>query len=293
MVQLNIWCALAATLCASFVPAQDGKQEPAPAKTEKQAPPAKLSDWPALPQPQVDKVMATVAQFHKPNPDLYGPARDQLVEVGAAAAPLLFQRTSDKADGADLNAQLFQVFDRMLGPEHAALIARELKKPRVELNRYLTARLCRFVDRDMLPVFKAQRTNKDPETAFYAELGLLALQQKDAVPAVIAYTKANWDKVGATTAAVLPAARGNATGSAVFEAIANAPVPDQMAGLRLCRYVATKEHGMIFRTYLQSSNHQVKKEAINALRVIHDEEPIETLSVFQAIEMAKTWLTKV
>lgn len=293
MVQLKNWCVLAAAFCASWLPAQDAKQDPAPPQAAGKATVTKLAEWPALPQPQVEKVMGAVAQFHKPNAELYGPARDQLVEIGEAAAPLLFQRTSDKQDAADLNAQLFLVFDRMLRPEHAALLARELKKPRVELNRYLMARLCRFTDQDMAPVLKAQRTSKDPETAFCAELGLLALSQKDAVPAVLAYTKANWDKVGALVAEVLPAARSISVGSAVFEAIANASIPDQMAGLRLCRYVAVKEHGMIFRTYLQSANHQVKKEAINALRVVNGEQPIETLSVFQAIEMAKTWLTKV
>jgi hypothetical protein len=36
----------------------------------------------------------------------------------------------------------------------------------------------------------------------------------------------------------------------------------------------------------------VKREAINTARVLHGEEPIENLSVFQAIEMAKQWLDK-
>lgn len=289
MVQLNIWLAGALAFAAAL-PAQDdgdAKQAPKPTKL------VKLAEWPALPQTQVDKVMAAVGQFRKPNQELYAPARDDLIALGAAAMPLSFQRVLDKPEAVDVNAQLFLVFDAVLKPEHATLMARELKKSRVELNRYLTGRLCRFVDADLVPALQAQRTNKDPDTAFLAELGLLALRQQDAVPAVIAYVKANWEKVGATVAEVLPAARSNSAGSWVFEAIAKAPVPEQMAGLKLCRYLAVKEHGLIFRTYLQSSNHQVKKEAINALRVLNGEEPLEKLDVFRTIEMAKEWLTKV
>jgi hypothetical protein len=87
-------------------------------------------------------------------------------------------------------------------------------------------------------------------------------------------------------------ARSNEVGAWVFEAIAKAPVPEQMTGLRFARYLAVKDQSVILRNYLQAPDHTVKKEAVNAMRVLHGEEPIETLDVFKSIEMAKEWLKK-
>lgn len=204
--------------------------------------------------------------------------------------PLLFQQVSDQPN--NVNPQLFAVFDQILKPHHAALMARESKKNKVELRRYLLARMCRFVDPELLPVLKSMQQDKDGETAFYGALGALACKQRDALPAVIAYCKTHWQETGPTVAEVLPAARSNEVGSWVFEAIAKASVPEQMTGLRLARYLAVKDHTIILRTYLQAPDHTVKREAVNAMRVLHGEQPIENLDVFKSIEMAKEWLKK-
>ena len=70
------------------------------------------------------------------------------------------------------------------------------------------------------------------------------------------------------------------------------PVADQMAGLRLLRQLAVKDHVVVVRGYLGSPDHTVKREAVNTMRVLHGEAPIENLTVFQAIEMAKEWQKK-
>ncbi len=82
-------------------------------------------------------------------------------------------------------------------------------------------------------------------------------------------------------------------GTWVFEAIAKASAGDRMAGLRLARYLAVKDHHVILRNYLQASEHAVKKAAVNALRVMHGQEPVEKITVFQVIGMAKDWLGKI
>jgi hypothetical protein len=66
-----------------------------------------------------------------------------------------------------------------------------------------------------------------------------------------------------------------------------------MAGLRLLRHLMVKEQGALLHRYLDAGEHTVKREAINAARCLHGEAPIENLSVFQAIEMAKQWRAKV
>ncbi|HZN38611.1 MAG TPA: hypothetical protein VFD82_07395 [Planctomycetota bacterium] len=263
-------------------PKAQGKPEPATA--------TKLAEWPALKETDKERVLSLAGQFRKDNPKLHEEAKQQLIALGDGAMPLLLQQVSDKDEA--FNAHLFSVFDEALKPAHAALMARESKKPRVELRRYLFMRMCRFVDPELVPVLKAASKDKDEPTAFYASLGMLALKEREAVPAVIAYTKTKWKEVGAITAEVLPAARSMDAGNWVFEAIAKAPPADQMAGLRLVRYLAVKEHLLIMRTYLKATDHAVKKEAVNTMRVLHGEAPIENLTVFDAIQMAEEWLKK-
>lgn len=261
-------------------PANQGQ----PAKIEK------LGEWPAIKDTDKDRVLALVGQFRKADTELHAAATKQLLAIGESAMPLLFQQVSDNTN--NVNTQLFAVFDTLLEPKHAALMARESKKQKVALRRYLIQRLCRFLDADMLPVLANAAKDKDPETAFFGALGGLALKQKEQLPAVLAYSKNHWREVAPICTEVLPNARSNEAGSWVFEAIAKAPSADQMVGLRLARYLAVKEHTIILRGYLQAADGSVKKEAVNAMRVMHGEAPMENLSVFQAIEMAKEWLNK-
>ncbi|MBL9077327.1 MAG: hypothetical protein JNL08_07485 [Planctomycetes bacterium] len=252
--------------------------------------PAKLAEWPTLDAPTKDRVLALFGQFKKPAEELRTAAAKDLLGIGAGAAPLLFQQVSDREPNQ--NDQLFAVFDAMLDRTHAALMAREVQKPRAELRRYLIRRLCTFADPDVLAVLQATTKDKDALTAFYAWLGMLALKQKEAVAPVLAYTRTNWREVGEFAAVVLPAARSPEAGQWLWDAIATASPADQMTGLRLLRYLAPKEQASNLRTYLQSKDNVVLKEAINTARVLHGERPVENLPVFQVVEMSKQWLQK-
>jgi hypothetical protein len=253
-------------------------------------PPAKLAEWPTLDAAGKNRAQALVGQFRKPDPQLHADARKQLVALGAGAAPMLMQQISDRAD--NVNAMVFAVLDELVTAEHSALLAREVKKPRVELRRWLCGRLCRLRDADLAPVLESLVSDQDERTAFHAQLGLLGLRRQSAVAPVVAYTKSRWAELGPLVAEVLTPARAAEAATPVFEYIAKAPAGDQMAALRIARYLMVKEQGMLLRAYIESSDHAVKREAINAARVVHGEPPIENLSVFQAIELAKEWLKK-
>lgn len=283
---------LAALTCALLFTPRAAAQDdpPAPPAPPPGEQPKKLDEWPALKATDKDRVLALAGQFRKADPELRAGAAKELVALGAGAAPLLFQQVADRAENH--NDQVFAVFDTMLDRSHSALMARECKKPRVELRRYLIRRMCAFADRDLLPVLQATTKDKDEQTAFYASLGTLVLQQKDGVAPVLAYTKLHWKEVGEFVATVLPSGRSHETGLWVWESITNAPAADQMAGLRLLRYLATKEQVGLLRRYLEASDHTVKKEAVNTARVLHGEAPLENLPVFQAIELSKQWLEK-
>lgn len=259
----------------------------APAPTP--APAARPTEWPQLKDTDKDRVTALIGQFRKEEA-LHAPARAQLIAIGAGAAPLLFQHVTDRPENQ--NAQLFLVLDGILRPEHAALIARESKKQKVELRRYLVEKLCRFTDKDMAPVLQATIKDKDEDTAFYASLGLLALRHKDALPAVLLRCKTGWPAVRGVVGDVLPAARSAEAAQWVFDAIGKATPVEQAAGLNLLRSLAVAEQAAAVRPYLEANDHNVKKAAVNCMRVLHGQEAIENMTVFQAIEMAKEWAKK-
>ena len=60
----------------------------------------------------------------------------------------------------------------------------------------------------------------------------------------------------------------------------------------MLRYLGVKQQRVMLRSYLESADFAVKREAINLVRVLHGEPPIENLSSFQAINLAKQWLQK-
>lgn len=251
----------------------------------------KLAEWPTLKHSDVERVVSAVTQLKKPEAAAQELGKRTLLEIGAAAAPMLFGQVTDQAQNH--NDRICAVLDELLGPSHAALLAREVKKPKVNLRRYLMLRLCRFTDAELLPVLAAGAKDKDPETAFYAALGTLALGQREGVAPVLAHAREHWKDTLPLLSELLPKVRSRETGTWVAEAIAKASVGEQIAGLRLLRWLGTKDHHLILRTYLQSGDHAILKETVNALRVIHGEAAIDNLDVFRTIEMAKEWRAKV
>lgn len=290
--------AAALLAAAGSLSAQQPKPTPAPAPAPTPAPApvqdgttqdGKLDEWPELKQTDKDLVRSLAKQFHKEE-KLHEEARQRLEAIGAGAAPILIRLVSDRAN--NINGELFKVLDKIVAREHAALLAREVGGPSVELRRYLLRRLCHYPDPTLVAVFTPAANDKDPEVAFLAALGLLVNKQKPGLAGVLAAARTRWSEVGALLADVLPAARSADCATWVLEAIAPAQPAEQMAGLRLLRYLMVDQQRFVLRTYLQAPDHTVKREAINTARALAGEAPIENLSVFQAIEMAKKWLEK-
>ncbi len=275
---------LLAFALAVAVAAAQGQDSAAPKKT------GKLSEWPALDAATREKVPVRLGQLKKDKEELRAPARQALITIGAAATPLLLQALTDRT--SPINDELFSVFDATLTKDHAALLARESKKSKLELRRYTMRRLCAFVDPDMKPVLAAAAKDADEEVAFSAQLGLAALRDTAALLQIVERCRSEWEERRPTIAAVLPAARCEACGRAVAEQIGTATPPVKAAALRVMRYVATKEQAGLVKLHLGNEDHNVKKEAVNAMRVLYGMEPIENLDAFQAINMAKEWESK-
>ncbi|MFK7740003.1 MAG: HEAT repeat domain-containing protein [Planctomycetota bacterium] len=250
----------------------------------------KLSEWPSLKKKADRQTRALTKQFRKKDEQLHSDARAALIALGAGTAPVLLPMVHDRANG--INEHLLAVLDEVCDARHAALLAREMKRPSVSLRRYVLRRLGSFHDAEMAPVLAKSLADKDPEVAFQAALGLLGIGKTDGLDTVLRATRTRWDEVREQIATALPAARSHKLGSQVLDKIRSKRPTDQMAGLRVLRYLLTKPQASLLRSFLEASDFQVKREAINVARVLHGEKPLEKLASFQAINMAKQWLEK-
>lgn len=275
---------------ATTVGAQSPAEKPAPQASAPAAQAtAKLDKWPALKSTDADRANAMLAQFRK-DPSLHAGAADGLVGIGDAVAPLLFQKVTNLPDNT--NAQVFGVLDRILGPQHAALLARLAKHKVPEVRRYVLYRLCRFRDADMVPVLEAAMKDSDPEVAFQAALGLVAVGKRGGLDALLVRSRSDWSGMKKDAEEVLPMGRGAEAGGWMLEVMAKATPVDRAAGLRLMRYLGAKDQSGSLKAYLDNEDRTVVKETVNALRCMNGEPALENLSVFDGINMAKAWKAK-
>lgn len=275
---------LTGLLVVTAAPPGRGQEPAAPARQQK------LSEWPELKKADRDRARAVAKQLAKKQEKLRTAAVDKLAAMGAGVAVVLIPLVSDRPQNH--NDRLFEVLDQVTDGRHAAVLARESQRKSVAWRRYLTRRLAGLRDPDLLPLLRKHVEDKDADIAFYASLGALALGESAGLDTVLEATRERWSEQRALIAATLTPARSAAVSLKVWERIGSARPTDKMAGLRLLRYLATTDQKMLLRSYLESSDFAVKKAAINTTRVLHGEQPLEKLSSFQAINLAKQWLQK-
>lgn len=276
---------LLAVLLADAAAQPPAGDKPAPAQG------GKLSEWPELKANDQERVMALLAQFRK-EPALHAEAHKQLVGIGPCAVPLLFLQLNDQPK--NINAPIGAVLDDLTGPTHAALLAREAKKPKVALRRYVMRRLCTFADPEMVPILRAALKDTDEDVVLSASMGLLALKQPDGLELLQKRAQRDWASIRELCAKVLPSGRSMEMGNAILKVISVpklSPI-EVAAGLRLLRSLGPPELTGNVKLFLDAEDTNVKKEAVNALRAMNGEQPLENLSVFQAIEMAKEWKSR-
>jgi hypothetical protein len=244
--------------------------------------------WPPLPAAQAERAKQLFANLAGNAKELHAGAETELQAMGAAAAPLLMARLSDHA--TNINAPLLRVLQRVTEPAHAPLLAREATSRKTVLRRFAYQRLAVFHQADLAPVFRAALRDRDEEVVFAAQLGLAGLGELEFMEAVFARCMKQWNEVAPLATAALAGARGEAATRWTLERMATGGTQATVAGLRLLRTLGVREATSGIAPFLDSEQHNIKKEAINALRAIVDgAPPLDELSVFDAIELAKEW----
>ncbi|GAB4138333.1 MAG: hypothetical protein Fur0037_03990 [Planctomycetota bacterium] len=276
--------------------AAPAQREPVPSSqkietAEKNGPqePRRLAAWPALSDANRDRAMGLIRQFHKKE-ELHRAAEDGLVAIGDSIGPLLFMQLRDGEEQVDEHIEA--VLDRILDERHADLIARQIGNKRTAVRRYAALRLCRFRKPDLAKPLEAAAADPDVVAAFRGSVGLLALGRREALPKVLERVRADWNGSRPLLEEVLPGARSREAGGWLLEAAAKGKAVEQQCALRVLRYLGTEDNASGIKSYLGATDGNVKKEAVNALLVIHGRKAIENMTVFQAIGLAKEWQSR-
>lgn len=250
--------------------------------------PAEKPSWPKLEARQQERIEQLLDNLGSKNEELREDAEAELAAMGAGAAPRMIAHLSDQA--INVNDALRRVLTRVTTIEHAPLLAQQVGNRRLAIRRFVVQRLAELHPPGMGPVFRAALGDRDAEVVFLARLGIAGTGDFEFMAAVFERCSEDWNAWRELVAGALAGARGEKATLWLMQRIAKGTPRDQVTALRLLRTLGQREAAGQIAGYLDSENHNVKKETINALRAIVDgEPPLEELSVFQAIEMAKRW----
>ncbi len=270
------------TALFGVLPAQESAGKPADQPTSQAQ---DKPTWPKLKQPEADRVGQLLANFRLDNEALHKKSVDELIELGAGAAPLLIARLSDAK--SNLNAWLTRALDGITSIEHAPLLAAETSHKTLARRLWSVSRLVDLGANEPSAYHKAL-ADKDDEVAYRAAVGLASLGDASGMERVFARAARDWKTCRTWLEPALERGRGEGLSNFLVTKLASKEFDEKVTALRLFRSGGAKEHARKVAVELDSSDHMVKKEAINALRVVVlEQKPIEDLSVFQSIEMAK------
>lgn len=254
--------------------------------------------WPELTRQQKDTGEKWLALLVSPKEEIVAKAKDQLEAVGLGFGDRLLRSVKDSKYN-NVNGHLFEVLDRIVKPEHAALLGLHAKHKSIAARRYVLKRLFVFGRPDSAGVFRTARKDKDIEVAYYAALGLVkTTRDLDALEAVFQRCSKDgmWEELGDEVTRNLRQTRSDVYLPWIRKHLAKDDTIAQATTLRFMRAIAPAQAKTMVRPFLDSQHNILKKEAINTLRVIVDGKdplPPEKITVFMVISMAKEWKKRI
>lgn len=274
MTTLPVKLLLAAVLCGA-VPAQSTK-------------PTSKPTWPKLSASEAAKARGWIRRLDVDDEDAIATVEHDLVALGAGVAREVVRELDAKDDESrELAAR---VLDRVLEPQHAPLLEPLLEQREVHARRYASLRIARFHAKDSEPALRDALEDEDADVAFHAALGLAGLGDLEQLDAVYERCNDDWREIGDVVTEVLAPLRSSEATAWVRKRLMSADDRGKVTCLRLMRSLCTRELAGLIAIHLDSEQAAIKKEAINALRVVVDgDPPIENLSSFDAITMAQKW----
>lgn len=264
----------------------------------------RLSRWPELAKDEERTVDTDVARLRKARtPEMASEAREALVRVGAGVAPSLLAALGKEKD-ADARERIEDVLAAVTGAPHTRLLAKEFGDRSLEVRVWCMRRAAAFPDAGIraqadaaLGAARARRDKEkvDPEELYVASLVAASAGSVAGLDEVYDRALKDWKRAGREIRTATEAVRGPEATKLLAARLAEADDVQRVAVLHLLAGCGDRETAVkLVAPFLDSEHAQVRVAAINALRGIVDgAPPVDKLSAFDAIEMAKEWKARI
>jgi len=266
-------------------------QEPTP-----ETPVERIEAWPVLAGQEKKQVQLEVDKLRKARTEeMAADAEAALVGGSAGAMPLLLLAYAKEKDD-DARARVAAVMERMTDARHTRALALDFENKERGVRTWCLRRAAAFPDAGLrepaaaaLAAVARAGDKADPEERYAAALCSVSTGAPEGLDVLREWAEGEWPERGAEMLTALRAARGPAATERLVADLAGER-KQLVAGLRLLSAAGDDSAVPAVAAYLDSDDNQLRVAAINALRGIVDGEgPMENLSVFRAIEIARTW----
>jgi len=302
MIRIVPLLGLALLATAPVARAQDPLKPPVPATptgetaASKSAPIERLAAWPK--PADKDALITDIERVIKAHiPEMAAQGHDALVAAGVAAVPLVLERFG-KERNEEARDRLHEVLMKITTAEQTRLLAKEFESKLAPVRVFTLHRAAAFPDPGIVDAADkawarlAKAGEKaDPDERYSAALCAASAGSIVGIDALFdACQSKRWDREKREIRIALEGARGKPATDALVAKLEKGDRKAKVAVLRMLAGCGEKAQAARLRPFLDDEDNAIRVAAINALRgMVDGEQPIEGLSAFEAIEMAKTW----
>ncbi len=275
-------------LLAAPPPAAPALQDPAPAPAEN--PPEPFPALRGRDKESAEKALLTLRRGKTPKQRQE--AARTLAAIGRGAVPLIL-KGAFRFDEERM-PELLAALDGCLAEADLGLAWKEhegLGKKRVPaLRRHLVRRIADSGCKDAVQRLLLLLEDEDPGVAWEAARGLAWRGRREALPVLHRGILERWSREHERIRADFAGLPRGPLSAAASSLLSRGSRDEQVAAVHLFELLGVAEHAGLLRRALQNSDYNLRLAAINACRVVVDgDPPLERPSVFEQVEMARTW----
>ncbi len=216
-----------------------------------------------------------------------------IVRYGVGVAPVLLGAMHDRQK-PKIVGRLSYFLDQLIKKEHAPLLIQEYRSKNRTLSLYIVRKIASFEDKTFIPFLRKASKNPDPNIVKKANLALASLGEDSVLSYLAKMASDSWQTENRQIRKAALGLHGKKAGDLLVPMLRKADDDLKIGILRILAVAGTKETVSAVSRYLDSSKHQIRVAAVNALRGIVDgDAPYANLSVFSAIEEVKKWKRRV
>lgn len=272
-----------------------------PGKKNVKFDPSKVTYLTAWPKPQKkDQLVTDIDRLVKASiPEMAEGGKQGIVAEGTAAVPFVLERYGKEKD-EDVLKRMKDVLLEITAPEQTRLLAQDFAHRDVLHRTFALWRAAAWPDPQIKPQAEAawakvqkQAEKADPDERYAAALCATSSGSLAAFEAVFEIAQKSWPKKGAELRVALEAVRGPEPTKTLLGKLGGERKA-RIAALKMLAGCGDKSAIGALRPLLDDTDNEIRVVTINALRGIVDGDgPLDQLSAFESIEMAKKWKERI